>query len=107
MSEELTERFEGGTPFEIRVLRELANLSHRFDGLESRIDRLEARFDGLEVRLTSLEEKVDARLHETRPIWEAVLTRLERIEIKLDVFARDLLETRVDVGMLKRHLPAA
>jgi hypothetical protein len=31
MSEEKTERFEGSTPFEIRVLRELASLSRRFD----------------------------------------------------------------------------
>ena len=93
MSEENTERFEGGTPFETRVLRELA---------------------GLNNRLTSLEEKVDTRLQETRPIWEAVLsrldkieTRLDRMEAKLDVFGRDLVETRTDVEMLKKRPPAA
>jgi chromosome segregation ATPase len=114
MSEEQTDRLEGSTPFEIRVLRELSNLNRRFDGLESRIERLEtrmerleARFDGFEVRLTGLEEKVDARLRETRPIWEAVLTRLDRIELKLDVLAGDLPETRVDVEALKKRLPAA
>lgn len=111
MSEEQTERLEGGTPFEIRVLRELANLNRRFDGLEShmdrlegRMDRLESRLDGLEVRLTGLEDKVDARLHDTRPIWETVLARLDRIETKLDMFGKDLVETRVDVEMLKRRL---
>lgn len=34
-------------------------------------------------RLTKLEEKVDARLRETRPIWEAVLVRLEAVESRL------------------------
>lgn len=121
MSEENTERLEGGTPFEIRVLRELANINQRFNGLEDRLTSLEGRlsslenrFDGLvnrftewEDRLAGLEEKVDARLRETRPIWEAVLTRLERMEKKLDVFGKDLLETRVDVELLKNRLPAA
>lgn len=93
MSEEQTERFEGGTPFEIRVLRELANINRRLDGLET--------------RLTNLEEKVEARLYDTRPIWEAVLAKLDRMEAKLDVFGRDLVEARTDVEMLKRRLPAA
>ncbi|HEX8684957.1 MAG TPA: hypothetical protein VF654_00610, partial [Pyrinomonadaceae bacterium] len=77
MSEENTERLEGGTPFEIRVLRELANINQRLNGLEG-------GFTSLEGRLTSLEQKVDARLHDTRPIWEAVLSRLDKIETRLD-----------------------
>jgi hypothetical protein len=107
MSEENTERLEGGTPFEIRVLRELANLNRRFDGMET-------RFAGLEGRLTSLEEKVDARLQETRPIWEAVLARLDkmderlkRVDSKFDVVASELLDMRTDVEMLKKRPPAA
>ncbi|HYH85038.1 MAG TPA: hypothetical protein VEX60_06110 [Pyrinomonadaceae bacterium] len=87
MSEEQTERLEGGNPFETRVLRELANLNNR---------------------MTTLEEKVDSRLRETRPIWEAVLSRLEIIDSKLDILARDLLETRADTDLLKKRLsPAA
>jgi hypothetical protein len=33
--------------------------------------------------MTSLEEKVDARLLETRPIWEGVLARLTAIESEM------------------------
>ena len=100
MSEEQTERFEGGTPFEIRVLRELANLNHR---------------------LTTLEEKVETRLYDTRPIWEAVLarldsmetrlgsmdTRLAKMDAKFDVVGSQLLDMRGDIEMLKKHPPAA
>ena len=107
MSEEPTDRLEGGTPFETRVLLELANMNRRFDGLE--------------VRLTRLEENVEARLHDTRPIWESVLSRLDSIEARLDsmeirlakmdakfdVITRDIMETRTDVEMLKRRPPAA
>jgi hypothetical protein len=100
MSEENTDRLEGSTPFEIRVLRELTNLNRRLDGLE--------------VRLTSLEEKVEARLHDTRPIWEAVLSRLdsidarlERVDDKFDAVASELLDVRTDIRTLKRRPPAA
>src|SRR5689334_21985331 len=114
MSEEQTDRLEGGTPFEIRVLRELANLNNR---------------------LTSLEEKVDSRLRETRPIWEAVLSRLDSVETRLDgmdtrldgmdtrldnietglkkvatkfdVVASELLDVRSDVRDLQKHPPTA
>jgi archaellum component FlaC len=46
-------------------------------------ERVFARFDNLDGRLTALEEKVDSRLRETRPIWEAVLTRLGGVENRL------------------------
>ena len=114
MSEEQTDRLEGGTPFEIRVLRELANINQRLSGLEGRMDRLESRLDGLEVRLTSLEEKVEAKLYDTRPMWESVLagiqimsTRLEKMDAKFDVIGAQLLDMRTEVEMLKRRLPAA
>ena len=113
MSEEPTESLEGSNPFESRVLRELANLNRRFDGLESRMDRLESRLDGLEVRLTGLEEKVEARLYDTRPMWESVLagiqimsTKLEKLDAKFNVVAAQLLDLRTDVEMLKQRLPA-
>ena len=100
MSEEPTDRLEGGTPFETRVLRELSNINQRLNVLEG--------------RLTSLEEKVDARLHDTRPIWEAVLsrldsidTRLERVDDKFDAVASGLLDMRAEIKTVKKRLPAA
>jgi predicted nuclease with TOPRIM domain len=68
MSEDITR----GLPrrsFEERVLSELSGIRQGLTGLDT--------------RLTSLEDKVDARLRETRPIWEGVLARLTAIESEL------------------------
>jgi len=42
-----------------------------------------ARFDLMDARLTALEDKVESRLHDTRPIWEQVLNRLTKVEERL------------------------
>ena len=56
----------------------------RFDTIDARFDAMETRFNAVEARLTTLEDKVDARLRETRPIWENVQARLTTIEGTLD-----------------------
>ena len=99
MSEDLTQNLPN--TFQERVLAELAairqenaQLSSRMTSLEDRMTSLENRMTSVEnrlvsvedrvlsidTRLTSLEEKVDARLRETRPVWEGVLVRLTEIE---------------------------
>ena len=93
MNEEPTEKLTERSSFESRVLAELTSISGRLTALETKVDRLE--------------EKVDARLQETRPIWEAVLSRLEVIDSKLGVLGLDLLETRADVELLKKRQPPA
>lgn len=97
MEEEPTKQLPGASPFERQVLRELR-------ALRSDIAALDTRLTALERGLTSLEEKVDARLRETRPIWEAVQLRLERMDMKLDKVIQDLYETRTDVGLLDKRL---
>jgi chromosome segregation ATPase len=37
----------------------------------------------IDTRLTALEDKVERHLHDTRPIWEQVLTRLTAVEERL------------------------
>jgi hypothetical protein len=37
----------------------------------------------IDARLTALEDKVEHRLHDTRPIWEQVLVRLTGVETRL------------------------
>ncbi len=74
-------------------------------------ERVFARFDMLDARLTALEDKVDARLHETRPIWEAALSRLDSIEGELKSLNRqvrvlhdDVLRVRVDQEDLRERI---
>ena len=73
MSEDLTQNLPSRS-FEERVLAELSAIR----GTLSQLD----------VRLTSLEGKVDARLHDTRPMWEAVQGRLTGVEKELNSLNR-------------------
>jgi uncharacterized coiled-coil protein SlyX len=80
--------------FEERVLAEFAAMRREFAEQREMIQRLDAR-------LTSLEDKVDARLRETRPIWEGVQQQLTEIEKWLDklnrqfkLFVNDAFELR-------------
>ena len=82
MSEELTQQLPND------ILRQILA---RLDSMESRFDRVEQRLDSMDARLTALEEKVDRRLQETRPIWEAVLEQLKEVNARLD-----RTETRLD-----------
>jgi hypothetical protein len=60
---------------------------------EDKLDSLITLVQGMDSRLRSLEEKVDTRLQDTRPIWENVLARLEKIESRLDT-----IDTRLNRG---------
>ena len=114
MSEETTGNLSERNSFESQVLAALAALGARMSALETRMSSMEGRMSALETkvesldaRMTALEDKVDARLRETRPIWEAVLSRLELIDSKLHVLNQDMLEMRGEVNLLKKRQPPA
>ncbi|WP_348658294.1 Atg14 domain-containing protein [Heyndrickxia faecalis] len=67
------------------------NLSERMSALESRMSALESRMEALETRTAALEEG-------QKEIKELV----RKIDKKLDVLNRDLLDTRADVEFLKK-----
>ncbi|MDT7602014.1 MAG: hypothetical protein QOF61_11 [Acidobacteriota bacterium] len=98
MSEDLTRNMPGS--FEERVLAEFAAMHQEFAQLNTRMSSLENRVASVEARLTSLEDKVDAQLHDTRPIWEGVQQRLTGIEKELTTFNRQfrtLIHDSIDV----------
>lgn len=47
------------------------------------LKRILARLDSMDKRLATLEDKVDRRLQETRPIWEQVLARMDKLETEV------------------------
>ena len=79
MSEEPTRDAPHGLTFEERVF--------------ARFDALDTRLSGVDSRLTQLEEKVERRLHDTRPIWEQVLARLDALDTRMGN-----LEAEVRIG---------
>ena len=64
-------------------------------------ERIFARFDTFDGRLTTLEEKVDARLRETRPIWEAMQADLANVKDDLAVVKVDLAVVKDDMTKVK------
>lgn len=99
MNEDPTKKFANGESFEARVLSELSAI--RLEQAEMRAEQgeirkdiaaLDSRLGSVEERLTSLEEKVDARLRETRPIWESVLDNVKRLDLKFDEVLSELFE---------------
>ena len=88
MSEDLTRRMPGS--FEERVLAELAAI--RQENAQ------------LGAGLITLEEKVDARLRETRPIWEGVQQRLTEIEKGLDKLNRQFRSFVADAFDLRTRV---
>ena len=85
MSEDLTQNLPSRS-FEERVLAELAAIRETLSQQNT--------------RLTSLEEIVDARLHDTRPMWEAVQERLTGVEKELSGVNRHLKSFAGELGML-------
>ncbi|OLE51969.1 MAG: hypothetical protein AUG51_20470 [Acidobacteria bacterium 13_1_20CM_3_53_8] len=90
MSEDPTQNMDGSRSFEERVFNELRAIN---------------------LRLTNLEERVDKRLQETRPIWEAVQEKLERLERKFDrlnekfdLVTSDLYDMRANYKSLSKRL---
>lgn len=106
MSENTTRNLpdDGARSFEERIFARFDamdarfnSMDMRFDGLERRLGGLEKRLDAVETRLTTFEDKVDARLRETRPIWEGVQARLTTIEATLEDISRQFQEVILDL----------
>ena len=68
--------------------------------LDQRVASIDERVTSIDQRLIALEEKVDKRLQETRPIWEAVQEQLQRLVEKFDAVLLDFSELR---GEMKIH----
>ena len=97
MSEEQTKDLPNGRSFEEQVLSQLGEIFRAIGALDGRLTTVEQR-------LVTLEDRVDARLRETRPIWEAVQASLERLDKKFDNVIRDLYDVRTDIRLHESRL---
>ena len=89
MSEDLTQNLPDSRPFEERVLAELA--------------AIRSGQVALETRLTALEDKVDARLRETRPIWESVQQQLTELKAQMTAMEKTLDDIRLRLTEVYRE----
>lgn len=104
MNEEPTKDLTGSQTFEERVLAEFAAINTQLAAIRGDIAGLDARLTTFEERLTTLEERVDARLRETRPIWEAVMAKIDRLDEKFDIVIRDIYDVRTDIHQHTKRL---
>jgi predicted nucleic acid-binding Zn-ribbon protein len=104
VNEDPTKELPGASPFEQRVLAEFGTLRGEVAEIRNQQVAMAKHVVALVQRLTSLEEKVDKRLKETRPIWEAVRTQIEKLDEKFNIFIRDLYDVRGDIGGHEKRL---
>jgi chromosome segregation ATPase len=111
VNDDPTRDLPGASPFEKRVLAELSNLRSEVGSLRSEVAEIRVQqiamaknIAALDQRLSSLEEKVDGRLKETRPIWEAVQAQLKKLDEKFTLFIRDLYDIRGDISLQDKRL---
>lgn len=66
------------------LLLQLIGMFRSFEErLEARLQSIEERLREHDTRLESLEKTVEARLYDTRPLWEAV--QLQIVELRADM----------------------
>ena len=118
MNEDPTKELPQRRSFEEQVLAEFAALRSEVAAFGSEVAALRSdvaeirtqqsamakNIAGIDKRLTSLEDIVDARLKETRPIWEAVQAQIEKLDQKFDIVIRDLYDVRGDMALHAKRI---
>jgi chromosome segregation ATPase len=87
MSKDLTEKLNGSIEDKLdRLIAAVQSMDSRLGNVETRLERVETRLvtvetrlETVETRLESLEVKVDERMKETRPMWEALKAQLTEL----------------------------
>jgi chromosome segregation ATPase len=84
--------------------REVSELRSEVAEIRTQQVAMAKNIAALDKRLTSLEEKVDSRLKETRPIWEAVQAQIKKLDEKFNLFILDLYDIRSDIALQGKRL---
>lgn len=103
MSEDATQNLPQAS-FEERVFTSLSAIQAEQSAMRTELSTIRNDVAVLGERLTSLEEKVDRRLQETRPLWEAVQAQIRKLDTKFDIVIRELYEIRYDHVILGKRV---
>jgi predicted nucleic acid-binding Zn-ribbon protein len=78
MSEDLTKKLPKTDSDKINLI--LSTVQSFEQKMVGRLERLEIRVDSIDSRLQRLEQKVEERLHDTRPIWHKVVADIAQLQ---------------------------
>src|SRR5713101_321871 len=77
MSKDLTQKLNGSLEDKVDwLITAVQSMDSRLESMDSRLESMDSRLESMDSRLGSLETKVDQRLRDTQPIWEAVQSQL-------------------------------
>lgn len=92
------------------IEQEIAVVKQDVHGMKLVINEMNHQLHDVNNRLTTLEEKVEARSHETRPMWEAVLVQVREVKdgiallnAKITELIRDSMAIRARVVLLEER----
>ena len=83
------------------VRRDMLSL---FKGLDQKVEALDARVEALDQRVEALDAKVEARLRDTTPMWEVVVSRLDTIVAEQASQGRRLDVIETELRQLRRRI---
>jgi chromosome segregation ATPase len=79
--------------------RKVEALDQKVEALDHKVEALDGRVEALDGRVEALDAKVEARLRDTTPMWEVVVSRLDTVIAEQQNHGRrlDAMEGRFDV----------
>ena len=87
-----------------QMRNDIADIRNDVNEIRAQQTAMASHVTAIDQRLTILEERVDSRLKETRPIWEAVQAQLQRLDEKFDIVLHDLYEVRGEMRIHGRRI---
>jgi outer membrane murein-binding lipoprotein Lpp len=91
----------------------IEDFAERLREFSSPVYALQKQVQELAAMVQSLDQKVDARLHDTRPIWEAVQSQLSQLNEsmsdlnhKMEILHGDVLQVRTDQRKMNQRIEA-
>lgn len=78
--------------------------SEKLDFIVNAVSDLNRRMSTLEERQTTLETLVHDRLHDTRPIWQAVLEQMQTQQAQLQTLQEQMQAQQAQLQMLQEQL---
>ena len=79
-------------------------LDQKVEALDQKVEALDAKVEALDQRVEALDAKVEARLRDTTPMWEVVVSRLDTIVAEQASQGRRLDVIETELRQLRRRI---